>query len=199
MKRLREWYDGLAERERRLLLVFLGAVVLFVLLIVPYLTSSYLSSKKEQNEELREAIQAVQQSRGKLAQRESRRKAIEARYDNPAPALAGFIENAARTSGLEIPESQDRADVPHGKKFTERATVVRLRRVGMLPLLRMLEKIEQSGHPVVISRLNIRRRGREPDSYDVELGVSAFDTAQAKAAPAPPAPAVTPQTDGGAP
>jgi general secretion pathway protein M len=42
--------------------------------------------------------------------------------------------------------------------------------------------------PVYVSRLNIRRRGGERDSYDVELGLSAFDrtdTAQGAAGAAP--------------
>lgn len=180
MKALREWYDGLAERERKLLLVLGVVFVLFGVLLVPYGTSAMLASKREHNEALRKSISLVQRSRGRVDEIKARKEAVAKRYDNPAPALAGFIENAARKSGLEIPESQDRADVPHGKKFVERSTVVRLRKVPLLPLVNMLEALENSKHPIVISRLNIRRRGREPDSYDVELGVSAFDRVEKK-------------------
>ncbi len=45
----------------------------------------------------------------------------------------------------------------------------------MLNLVKFMEKIEQSPHPVLISRLNIRKRGTEVDSYDVEMIVSAYD------------------------
>ena len=180
MKALREWYDGLAERERKGLLVLGAVFMVFCLLLVPYGTSSMLGSKREHNEDLRKAISLVQRSRDRVDEIKERKDAVAKRYDNQAPALAGFIENGARKSGLEIPESQDRADVPHGKKFVERSTVVRLRKVSLLPLVNMLEALENSKHPIVISRLNIRRRGREPDSYDVELGVSAFDRIQKK-------------------
>lgn len=188
MKRLQAWYGGLAERERKLMLLFLFVFVGFAILLVPYGSSVLLSSKRSHNEDLRKAIRTVQNSRGRIDEIKDRKDDVEKRYDKPAPALAGFIENAARKGGLEIPESQDRADVPHGKKFVERATVVRLRKVSLLPLVNMLEALENAGHPIVISRLNIRRRGREPDSYDVELGVSAFDrvakkTEKAKAGP----------------
>ena len=54
-------------------------------------------------------------------------------------------------------------------------TVVKMHKVGMLPLAKMLEKIEQSGYAVVVSKLNIKPRAGEADSYEVELGVSAFD------------------------
>jgi type II secretory pathway component PulM len=181
MKRLREWYDGLAERERKLLVLLLVLFVSFAVLLVPYGTSAMLASRRDHNEALRKAIGVVQGSRGRIDEIKERKEAVEKRYQNPAPPLAGFIENAARKSGLEIPESQDRADVPHGKKFVERATVVRLRKVPLLPLVKMLEALENSRHPIVVSRLNIRRRGREPDSYDVELGISAFDRVEKKA------------------
>ncbi len=175
MKRLRAWFDGLAERERKLVLVFLAVFAVFALLLVPYGVSSSLGDRRDHNEALRKAIRTVQASRGRIDEVKERRAQIDRRYDKPAPALAGFIEDAARKSGLEIPESQDRAEVPHGKKYVERSTVVRLRKVSMLPLVKMLEALENAGHPIVVSRLNIRRRGREADSYDVELGVSAFD------------------------
>jgi general secretion pathway protein M len=61
--------------------------------------------------------------------------------------------------------------------------VVRLRKTTMLQLTKMLEQLEQMHMPISISRLNIRRRGGEKDSYDVELGVSAFDRSE----PAPAA------------
>ena len=65
--------------------------------------------------------------------------------------------------------------VPDGKRYEERSTKIVLRKVGMLSLVTFMEKLETSGHPVTISRLNIRKRGTEPDSYDVEMIVSAFD------------------------
>jgi general secretion pathway protein M len=51
--------------------------------------------------------------------------------------------------------------------------------VKMLPLAKTLEQVEQQRMPVAVSRLNIRRRGGERDSYDVELGLSAFDRGEA--------------------
>jgi len=184
MKRVREWFAGLGDRERRLVLLLLGAAGLFLVLIVPYLVSMTLSSRRDEIKELRGAVSFVQSSRDRVAQRASKRGALAARYANPAPPLAGFLETAAHEAGLAIPESQDLPEVNHGKRFKERSTVVRLRKVGMLALVRLLEKIEASGYPVVISRLHIRKRGGEPDSYDIELNVSAFDsTAAAVSAP----------------
>lgn len=175
MKRLREWLDGLSERERRMVLVFAAVIAVFVLLAVPYLSSLTLNSRRDEIKELRSAISKVQGARDKVQDRHVKRDAIASRYANKAPPLGGFIESAAKSAAITIPESQDLSDVPHGKRFVERSTQVRLRKVGMLALIRMMEKIEGSGFPVLISKLHIRRRGGETDSYDVEMNVSAFD------------------------
>ncbi len=45
----------------------------------------------------------------------------------------------------------------------------------MLGLAKMLEHIEGSGHLVAVTKLNLKPRAGEPDSYEVELGISAFD------------------------
>ncbi|HMJ11749.1 MAG TPA: hypothetical protein VK524_10075 [Polyangiaceae bacterium] len=172
---VRERLERLEERERRLLgflvLVFVGLVVV----LMPLGVAALLASKQSENEELRSAIEEIQQSREALRKRASERDRVQLRYSRPAPALAGFLAGLANQSGIEIPESQDRANVPHGKRFEEKSTKIVLRRVGMLNLVKFMERIEQAGHPVSLSTLNIRKRGTELDSYDVELVVSAFE------------------------
>lgn len=181
---LRDWYEKLEPRERKLIGWFSVLFGAFVLGIVPLAASAMLSSRRAENRELREAIFAIRDGRDAYAARQAKRQAVAARYANKAPPLAGALEKAARDNKLEIPESQDRPEVAHGKRYTERSTVVRLRKASMLQLTKMLEQLEQTRMPIAVTRLNIRRRGGEKDSYDVELGVSAYDRNETPAAPA---------------
>lgn len=169
----------LSERERRTASV--GGLVLAVglLVLLPLGLQTLVLSRARDNDALRGALEAIQGSRGVIVQRRAERSQLDQRYRSKAPALAGFIEEAARAHKVEVSESQDRQAVPHGKKFEERQTVVRLRKSGMLPIAKFLEKIEQSGQPVAVTRLNIRKRSGEADSFDVEVGVSAFDRKEA--------------------
>jgi general secretion pathway protein M len=178
--RAREWFEKLAPRERRLMSIFLLTLAIVLLLAVPAGASLVLASRRTANRELREAIHAIKNSRDEVRQRQARREAVIARYATRAPPLAGMLEKAARDNNLDVPESQDRPEIPHGKRYVERSTVVRLRKSGMLQLARVLEQIEQQRMPIAITRLNVRRRGGERDSYDVELGVSAFDRSDSK-------------------
>jgi hypothetical protein len=52
-------------------------------------------------------------------------------------------------------------------------------KVGLLPLVKMLERIESGGYPIAISRLKIKKKNR-PDQYDVELTVSAYQKRSAE-------------------
>jgi general secretion pathway protein M len=177
---LAERIARLEERERRLLFV-LGAVFgVIVVIFVPVGLAALVHTKSSDNEALRAAANDIQDSRDVLERAKAQRQAILERYSRPAPPLAAFLAGLAQQAGVEIPESQDRQAVPHGKRYTERMTKVAVRKVGMLKLVRFMEKIEQSGHPVSISQLNIRKRGTEQDSYDVEMIVSAFDRKESK-------------------
>jgi general secretion pathway protein M len=189
MNRVREWFDKLAPRERRMMGILATAVAVFLLFLFPLGVSLALGSRRDANRSLREAIHTVKNARADVQKRQAKRDAIVARYVNRAPALAGVMEKAARDNKLDLLETADRPEVPHGKRYNERTTVGRLRKTTMLQLAKMLEQIEQLHMPVSVSRLNIRRRGGEHDSYDVELGVSAFDRSEPtkEAAPAPAA------------
>lgn len=180
---LRERLQRLEDRERRLLAVLVGLVVVFFLLLPPTALFAVLHSKRSSVEDIRNAIASIEDERETIERAKATKGAIEQRYARPAPPLAAFLARLASEAGVEIPESQDRQAVPHGKRFEERSTKITLRKVGLLKLTQFLEKIAQSGHPVRISQFDIRKRGSEPDSYDVDMIVSAFDRkAEAKSA-----------------
>jgi len=191
---LRERLDKLEPRERRLLTLLVGFLGVLVFLAVPIGLASIASGRRAENQEVRDLLQQIYEASGKVSERKAQKDALLARYARPAPALAGFIEDAAKQQGLTAAESQDRPDVPHGKKYTERVTVVKMHRIGMLGLAKMLERIETSGHPVAVTKLNIKPRAGEPDSYEVELGVSAFDR-KGDPQPASPAPSAPPAAE----
>jgi general secretion pathway protein M len=167
--------QGLEDRERRLLGILVAMVVGALVLLPPAALYALVHSRRSEVDDIRLAIQAIEDERETVERAKAGKGAIEQRYARPAPPLAAFLARLASEAGVEIPESQDRQAVPHGKRFEERTTKITLRKVGLMKLVKFLEKIEQAGHPVRISQFDIRKRGSEPDSYDVDLIVSAFD------------------------
>jgi general secretion pathway protein M len=176
---LRERFEGLGDRERKLLLAFLGIFWVLLLVLVPIWIRMGVSEKVDANRAISEMIQSISDERITIAKRKQLLSRVDARYKRTAPALAGFLANAADRVDLEIPETQDRSIVPHGKTFKERQTRIRLSKVGMRQFSDFMDAIVNAGYPVAISRLEIKR-GTNPDEFDAELDVSAYDREEAK-------------------
>lgn len=172
----------LNPREQRTATIGLVLIGLLLFVGAPLVMQSIVFAKKSENDDLRATLTNVQKARADIRERQARKEAVAVRYKNKAPALAGFLEQSARQSKLDVKDSVDRPNVPYGKKYNERSTVIHLQKAGMASIARFMESIEKSGQAVAITRLNIRKRSAEPDSYDVEIGVSAYDKLEAPAA-----------------
>ena len=182
---LRERLDKLEPRERRLLGALASIFGAFLVLLGPFGIWSYVNGKRSENQDVRDVIDQIYEARATINERKAKRDAIVARYAKPAPPLATFIEEAAKENGASTADTQDLPEIPHGKRYSERTTKVKIHKIHMLALAKTLEKIEQSGYPVAVTRLNIKPRSGDPDSYEVELAVSAYDRkADVAAAPA---------------
>jgi general secretion pathway protein M len=178
---------GLNPREQRVATIAVFVLAGILLLAIPVGLSSLVSSRKTENEELKDALAAVNGARTKIHERQDRKNSIVHRYQKKAPPLGGFLEQNASASKVSVSDSTDRPDVNHGKAYVERHTVIHLKNVGMGPIARFLEALEKSEYPVAVTRLNIRKRAGEADSYGpVEIGVSAYDR-NAPVTPATPA------------
>lgn len=172
---LRDRFEQLQERERKLLIVFLVVLVTMVLLLIPFAVALSVSSQRSENARVREIIQSIVDERVTLSRRQAEAQRVDKRYARKAPALAGFLAQVADRVDVDIPETQDRSTVPAGKSFKVRSTKIRLRRTGLFQLSSFLDKVSQSGYAVSVSKLVIRRRGSKLDEYDAEMEVSAFD------------------------
>jgi general secretion pathway protein M len=162
-------------RERRLVGVLGFVVAVMLVLAVPFGLEAIVRASQSENDELRQALTDVQDARGRVRERQAKKDAIAIRYAKKAPSLAGYLDQEARQQKLEVTDSTPLPDVPHGKRYVEHGTAIHLKKTGMLAFARFLESIERSGYPVALTRLNVRKRSGESDSYDVEVGVSSYD------------------------
>ena len=186
---------GLNPREQRMATIAIVVIGAMLLLALPIGLQSVISSRRNDNDDLRTILTKVNGARQQIRERAERKSSIASRYQKKAPQLAGFLEQTATAQKLQVTDSVDRPDQPHGKRYVEHNTVIHLKKSGMGPIAKFLEAIEKSGYPVSITRLNIRKRAGEPDSYDLEVGVSAYDrTEPTPAAASSSAPAASSKT-----
>jgi general secretion pathway protein M len=172
---LAERWSKMEPREQKLLMGLGGAVVAVVFLFLPILLYRSVSAARDDNQAIRDYIQKVAESRDKIDKLRAQNDALLGRYTKTMPPLASFVEDAARAFEVEIAESSAKPDQPHGKKYVEHVLAVKLKKTGLLGIAKMLERIEKSGYPVAITKLSLKPRAGEPDSYDVEMQVSSFE------------------------
>lgn len=170
---LGERFSKLEARERTLLTALLGIFAFAIFVLVPVYVLKAVGDRRDENQAIRDFIQTVNESRSKIAERKAINEGLVAKYSKTIPA--NFIQEAARTNGMEIAETSKKPDVAHGKKFTEHVQVVRLSRVSMLGIAKMLERLERGDYPLSINKLNIKPRAGQPDEFDVEIGISTYE------------------------
>jgi len=172
---LQERWAKLEPRERTLLLALMGVFAAILVLGVPIALYKTVAAMRDDNQEIRDVTDKVVEAREKLAKVRADNDARANRYARPAPNMATFLEDAARANEVELAETTNKADIPHGKKYLEKVTSSKMRKTGLRGLSKTLERIARSGYPVAITRLGIKPKVGEPDSYDVELNISAFE------------------------
>ncbi len=177
---------NLSAREQRLVRVLVIVAILTTFIGAPLGVESIVAAKRSENAEMRQTIADVQASRAQIREKQAKKDAIAARYQQKTPELGPLLEQNARKQKLDVTDNTDRPAIPIGKRYTERQTVIHLKKGGLLAISKFLEALEQSQLPLAVTRLNLRRRMGEPDTYDVEVGVSAYDRAEAPITTAKP-------------
>jgi hypothetical protein len=175
-------YRALSGRERILILVMGGTAVALVVVLVFVLIQRKISALEDEVADNDRILLELATKGEKLLEVRDARSKEEARFDRDLPPLPGLLERLAGEAGIEIPESRELPDDPVGKKWVRKSVEVRLRRVGLKPFTEFMVKIENENRriPLAITHVTVKKRAAEPDSYDVDITVSAYTKANKK-------------------
>ena len=182
---LRDYWEKLSDRERRMLSIMGGSVLLLVVFAVVWTTSSAVAEVKEERDGIRSVLADIERASELLAKRQAERQAIEARYQVKAPPLAAYVESKAKEQGLEVRQvSEDPEKSVNG--YRRQSVRAALTGVSLRPFMHLLVAIEQEPSPIAIERIVIEHYA-PGDSYKVDVGVSAFDAPEKGASKNKPA------------
>jgi hypothetical protein len=175
---VRQSWDNLSDRERRLLSA-LGAV--FVTLVVfggVWTATTALSEVEEERDGIRIVLADIERSADLLAKRDAERKAIEARFANKAPALAAYLEGRAKDEGIDV-RNVDEEQAKSTGSYRRQAVRANFANVGLRPIMHLLTSIAEEPSPLAVERLIIEHYA-SGDSYKIDLGLASYEK-QAKA------------------
>jgi hypothetical protein len=169
--------ERLNPRERVLLGVMSFLALTLVCFLVILLTQRSISTLEEQVHSQRELLSQLRESAPVIRERiESGHKTGE-QADVEPPALGTQLEAHASKAGMgdSVLEMVDQPEERVGG-YIRKSVEVRLRRKPLGPLAEFwaLTVNDKAQYPVAITRLTIRRRLNEKNSYDVDMIVSAY-------------------------
>ena len=169
-------FESLSLREQVLIYVMGGTFVLLVLVLGFILMHTKISSIEDEVAENDRILLELTTKGERLLEVQQEREKEEARFDRDLPPLPGLLERLAGEAGIEIPESREMPDDPIGKKWVRKSVEVRLRRVGLKAFTDFMVKSENENRkmPLAITNITVKKRAAEPDSYDVDITVSAY-------------------------
>jgi general secretion pathway protein M len=186
--KLRERWERITPRERRLVTLLGVTAVVLILGWVWFTIAGGLDSIEAKNEKKREALRKLDTYR--------RDKAAGGGIDDSAPKvdipgqpieLESYLERIAREVGVEIPGYNS---LPEGTKgnYQQVSTKVTVKGLDILMLKDLLYQIETGGGGVVIvDELHVKREFRDETKLEATLVVSTFYDKNAAAAPEPEA------------
>ena len=178
LESLREYWEKLSDRERRMLSLMGSAVLSLVVFAAVWTTSAAVSEVEEERDAIRGVLAAIDRASDLLAKREAERRAMDARYQIKTPALAAFVESKAKEQGLEVRNSFEEPEKTVNG-YRKQGVRVGLSGVSLRPVMHLLASIEQEASPLAIERLVIDHY-TPGDSYKVDIGVTAFDAPKKK-------------------
>jgi type II secretory pathway component PulM len=170
---LRESWEKLSDRERRLLGISGGVFVLMVVFVAVWTTSSAVAEVEKERDDIRKVLTDIEIAGDMLEKRMAERKAVEARFQTKMPQLAAFVEGKARAEGLEVRQVLEEPvkDVNGYKRHGAR---VSFQGVSLRPVMRLLAAIADEPAPIAVGNVDIQHY-QSGDTYKVEIGVVGFE------------------------
>lgn len=173
-ERFQTFWQGLTERERRLVSL-LGLVAGLVgIFLVVYLPSQAIAAIEEDNEDIVSVLADIGAAHARLAERERERAIAEARYDVRAPALASFLEATAGRESVTLTEVTNQPEVEEGR-FRRRHVRAEIGNASLRTTIRFLSALESEPYPIALERIHLEHFDAGDDRFNVEVGVITFD------------------------
>jgi Tfp pilus assembly protein PilO len=175
LDRLRDMWERMGPRERRLVAMLGVAAVVCALGYAVLSINDSLSALQQRNEDTRAVLASLEQHRDDLVAEKSKQGEIVAMIGEEAPPLSTYLENIGKDTGVQIRNQTDKPTLIKGK-FHELATEITLMDITIDQLAKFLRGVE-TGSPIVVTRhITIRRSGLQKDKFDrVTITVATFE------------------------
>jgi hypothetical protein len=171
-----EW-ERMAPRTRKLALGLLTTIICVGGLGIAWATFSSISTLREENELIREALGEITKHHDEYLDAKTRNAVQEQRIGTEPPQLTADLEAAAKGENVQIAESSERPVAPAGasRRFLQHDLDIKLREVDLQSLTKFMRRVETGPRFIFFTRISLKHRYSETDKLDAELTATAFE------------------------
>ncbi|MCE9577650.1 MAG: type II secretion system protein M [Deltaproteobacteria bacterium] len=168
---VRDRWDGISEREKRLVLLLGGAVIITVVVLLVSSIRDGLTAIDERNNKMRKALVVLSNLRAAGPQ-----KTVDDPTKNigtTAVSLPTYLAHAAESQKLQVPSFNPRTPVTKDGFITNSGTI-ELRDLSIQQVKDYLEAIETGNRLVAVTSLTINRNFRDKEKLDLRMEVATY-------------------------
>ena len=175
---VRNLVAGMSAREKRLALgmvIVMGALAIF---LVVFFVNSAIDDLEEENMIRAQTLKYISIKKPEYL----KNKRLEASGRTlsrmkPTP-LRTLVDGVANKIDAPDPDTKELSDQHYGNEWIVHAVEVTIRSMGLEKLTKFMEEVEANRRkfPIAITKLEIRKRKHTPDSFDVKMTISTYET-----------------------
>lgn len=178
---VRNMISGMSARERRLAALAGIVFVTMLLSLAIFLVRSSIADLEASESSTADALRLIAaKKQDYLAQSREQQRLANKRMSKPTP-LRTLIDNIGEDLAVTIPDIKELADQRHAGGWVEHAAELSMRDVGLADLTAFMVEVKGNGRkfPIAITKLDIRKRRRSADSFDVKMTISTYEQSAA--------------------
>jgi hypothetical protein len=172
---LRNLVAGMSAREKRLAMLAGVAVAAFVVFLMIFFVRSAIGEVGFENESRAETLRILEVKGPHYLRHQQELSRTEPR-GKPLP-LQSLVDSTSQKVGVMTPDTKALPEQRHGETWVENSMEISLREVGLEQLTKFMETIEGNRRqfPVAITKLELRKRRRGEDAFDVKMTISTYE------------------------
>ena len=182
---VRNLVAGLSDRERRLV-AFMGVVFfLLVIFLFVFFVQSGISDLKSANREHAKSLRLISDKEQDYLESQLERQRSEAKGKVNLTPLRTLVDKISKQFSVSVPDIKELPEQRQGGQWLEHSVELSMREIGIADLTKFMVEVEGNRRkfPIAITKLEIRKRKKAEDKYDVKMVVSTYERDKTEAAP----------------
>ncbi len=170
------WYEGLSQKEKMFVVVFLSSLLAVLIALSVIFVSSALNSRYMDIEEKEKKLKDIISQKDKYREAEQAQKQFEQRLKSNNVNLFSFVEEISRKLQVDISDMNEReSPVQKGDKIREQTLELNISKIPMDRLVDFMKEIEKSQYLIKIKKLKINTRyEKENRSLNVNMIIATY-------------------------